>query len=186
MNSSSLTPSSYIVLGTTALCGPLTSYELNQRVESSVGHFWTFSRTKLYSEPDRLTTLGLLSATQEETGRRRRTYAITEEGRAVITSWLQEETDASTELRDPGLLKLFFSSLGSAEDVQDLARRQAAAHRRKLGEYERISESIADDPRWVFNAAALRMGISFEQTAAQFWEDIMQRSIGETSNNSES
>jgi len=72
-----LGPSAYIVLGLLAQNGPGTSYDLKRWADESVGFFWTFPRSQLYAEPQRLSALGLLQETQEDGGRRRRTYHVT-------------------------------------------------------------------------------------------------------------
>src|SRR6516165_941236 len=107
-----LTPVSYLVLGLVA-CGAATSYELKQKVGSSVGFMWSFPHSALYAEPARLVEFGLLSEQQEEHGRRRRMYTITTKGRTELERWLREPANEPPQLRDLGLLKLFFSNLTS-------------------------------------------------------------------------
>src|SRR3954468_24302463 len=82
-----LGPVSYLVLGVVALRGPSTSYDLKRFVQLSIGHFWPFPHPQLYAEPPRLAEAGLLEETREETGRRRRHYAITEAGRRAPPEW---------------------------------------------------------------------------------------------------
>ena len=81
MSRSTLTPVSYLVLGWIDR-GPATPYELKRMSAHSVGYFWEFPHSQLYAEPTRLTKLGLLEEKQELTGRRRRVYSITDEGKA--------------------------------------------------------------------------------------------------------
>src|SRR5215469_9710706 len=102
-----LTPVSYLVLGLVA-SEASTSYELKQKVADSVGFMWSFPHSALYAEPARLVGLGLLSDRQEDHGRRRRLYTITDEGRAELEGWLREPAAEPPQLRDLGLLKLFF------------------------------------------------------------------------------
>ena len=112
-----LGPTSYVVLGSIAVRGPSTSYDLKRFVELTLGHFWSFPHSQLYAEPDRLARAGLLTEDREEGGRRRRTYAITNDGRRVLDAWLHEPATAQVELRHPGLLKLFFSELADDDAV---------------------------------------------------------------------
>lgn len=98
---------SYIVLGLLATAGPQTSYELSQNVDVSVSYFYQVTRSQLYAEPQRLTGLGLVSAAQEETGRRRRTFAITDAGTMSLVEWLGQAPEPS-QYRDPAMLRLFF------------------------------------------------------------------------------
>src|SRR5260370_40403074 len=61
---------SCLLRGLVAGMGPATPYELKQVVNASLGYFWSFPHSQLYSEPDRLAGLGLLEVEQEEAGRR--------------------------------------------------------------------------------------------------------------------
>jgi len=170
MSRTNLTPISYLVLGWIAHT-PATSYDLKLRVASSVGNFWMFPHSQLYAEPARLAKLGLLAEEHEEHGRRRRIYSITDAGREALTEWLREPTAEPTQVRDIGLLKLFFSAgLESSDSVIALARAQEESHRKKLAYYEELDDQIPDESN--FGRATLRMGIVFERTFAEFWSGI--------------
>ncbi len=174
MSNPELTPVSYVVLGLVA-CGASTSYELKQKVASSVGFMWSFPHSALYAEPGRLVELGLLTEEREEHGRRRRLYALTDEGQAALERWLREPPSDPPQLRDLGLLKLFFSNLTSEGDVRALAEAQIAAHRERLAIYEAIEAGMPDDPPDPFPFATLRMGLMCERTFIAFWEEIAER-----------
>lgn len=119
-----LRPVSAIVLGLLATAGPQTSYQLGRNVELSVAFFWPVPRSQLYAEPQRLAELGLVSASQEEGGRRRRTFTITETGRAALVEWLREAPERR-QIHDPAMLRLFFMD-AAPELVADLARARIA------------------------------------------------------------
>ena len=53
-----LTPTGHLVLGMVALFGPMTSYQLEQRVAATVGSFWLFPHSQLYAEPRKLSDAG--------------------------------------------------------------------------------------------------------------------------------
>src|SRR5512134_3829902 len=59
MSNERLSATSYLVLGLLAREGPSTPYELEQHVRATLGNFWAFPHTLLYSEPPRLAALGL-------------------------------------------------------------------------------------------------------------------------------
>src|SRR3954464_475407 len=118
-----MTPTSYLVLGLLA-DGPATSYELKRRVALTIGNFWDFAHSQLYDEPMRLADAGLVETSEESGGRRRRTYTITDAGRDALASWLAEPTPGRTDVRDPGLLKLFFAKHADARDVRAIAADQ--------------------------------------------------------------
>jgi PadR family transcriptional regulator AphA len=161
-----LTPTSYIVLGLLEMAGESTPYALKQLVARSVGYFWSLQHAQLYTEPERLAAGGYVTEKREESGRRRRLYSITERGRAALEDWRTDATTELAELREPALLKLFFGA-----DPEALAAAQIPANQARLGEYERIRDSMPDEvpdgPR-----QALEMGIRFERAAIAFWEEL--------------
>jgi PadR family transcriptional regulator AphA len=166
MQDLALTPTSYIVLGLLEQVGEATPYELKKLVNLSVGHFWTLQHAQLYTEPDRLTRAGLLSEERETEGRRRKRYRTTDAGRRALETWRAEPTEAFTELRDPGLLQLFFGT-----DPAELARRQRDVHARRLADYEQLRERLGDrgppGPR-----LALDAGIGHEREWVRFWSQL--------------
>ncbi|MGD0166688.1 MAG: PadR family transcriptional regulator [Gaiellaceae bacterium] len=169
MSRASLTPVSYLVLGWIAH-NPATPYELKQRVANSVGYFWHFPHSQLYAEPARLVTLGLLEEEQEQHGRRRRIYSITDRGRAALEEWLRQPTSEQPQIRDIGLLKLFFSSTLESDTIVTLARAQEQSHRKRLAVYEELEREIPEHAG--FAHASLRMGFAVERAFIEFWSGI--------------
>jgi PadR family transcriptional regulator AphA len=165
-----LTPVSYLVLGLVAR-GVRTSYELKQKVAGSIGYFWSFPHSALYAEPARLVSFGLLEEQREDHGRRRRLYTVTPAGREALTAWLREPTAEPSQIRDLGLLKLFFSD----GDVGELARAQEAAHRERLVAYESIAAGQSGEPQYPRSRETLRMGLMVERAFVAFWSSLTER-----------
>ena len=174
---SNLSPSSYIVLGFIQRFGAMTSYDLKQWADGSVGYFWNFSRAQLYKEPARLKKLQLLRESQESSGRRRRLYEITEEGKYALNVWLKGPSAALTELRDIGLLKLYFADLIEGKDLCRLAQEQIGHRRERLKEYQSIQMNLEQDPDWQHFLDTVEMGIRYETTAMEFWQHILDREM---------
>ena len=166
-----LTPVSYVVLGLLAQNGPSTPYELKAAVARSIGNFWSFPHTQLYTEPQRLVEAGLAREKQEAAGRRRRTFTITAAGRRALHTWLGEPASFSRELRDLGLLKLFFGGLVEPEAVQSLAAEQEKAHLQKLQDFEDLERESRGDGN-PHRRSVLRMGLLYERAAAKFWAEV--------------
>jgi DNA-binding PadR family transcriptional regulator len=171
------------VLGLLAREGPSTPYDLEGHVRATLGNFWSFPHTLLYSEPNRLAGLGLVVEERETAGRRRRVFAITPGGRDALKAWLDTPADQPTELRDPGLLQLFFGDLASAESRLRLAEQQLAIHAAKLAAYredrrlERQATGSGRGQRTVehWRGETLPMGIRYEGAAVDFWADVVAR-----------
>ncbi|PNY82119.1 PadR family transcriptional regulator [Deinococcus koreensis] len=171
MTDASLGPSAYIVLGFIARCGPSTSYDLKRWADGSVGYFWTFPRSQLYAEPQRLSDLGLLSESQEEGGRRRRLYTVTGAGQRALEDWLRSPA-GFPELRDPGLLRMFFMEAGDPAPLRALAQEQLALHRARLAEYETQAAQHGPGPQ-PLSRRTLRMGFLYEHANITFWEEVL-------------
>ncbi len=169
-----LTPTSYVVLGMVAATGRCTPYDLKRLLAQSVGYFWSFPHAQLYAEPARLAAAGLLAEQREQGGRNRRLYTVTPQGRSALRQWLGSPTAALGEIRDPGLLKLFFADLGSEADLAALADTQLAAHRARLVVYEGLAENLKQLPGSDVRFRPLEMGLRFERTAVEFWADVVR------------
>jgi DNA-binding PadR family transcriptional regulator len=181
--SNRLTPTSYLVLGLLAREGPSTPYDLEGHVRTTLGNFWSFPHTLLYSEPARLAGLGLVVEERESGGRRRRVFAVTQRGHEALAAWLDTPANEPTELRDPGLLQLFFSDLAPADSRLQLAEQQLAIHRAKLAAYqedlrlERRPAAAGRGQRTVehWRGETLPMGIVYERGAVDFWTNVAVR-----------
>jgi PadR family transcriptional regulator, regulatory protein AphA len=183
MSKERLTATSYLVLGLLAREGPSTPYDLEQHVRATLGNFWSFPHTLLYSEPPRLAALGLVTETRETEGRRRRNFTITPAGKAALATWLHQPSGAPTELRDLGLLQLFFADLASGEARLHLAEQQLAIHRAKLAAYQedaRLERSQGEPRRGQrtvehWRGETLPMGVLYESAAVDFWASVVAK-----------
>jgi len=187
--STGLTPTSYLVLGLLAREGPSTPYDLERRVGATLGHVWSFPHTQLYTEPPRLVSLGLANERREEEGRRRRLFTITDRGLEAVQAWLDSPSNEPTELRDLGLLQLFFADLSGPEERRRIALRQLALHRSKLAEYDNDARrerraaagqapGMLDRTAERWRGETLRMALLYERAAVEFWEGAAGRRKG--------
>lgn len=160
-----LTPTSYVVLGLIEAMQPATPYDLKAAARWGVSNLWALPHTQLYSECGRLADLGLLDEEREDGGRRRKLYRMTDDGSGVLAEWRGDTTPTGWELRDAGLLKLFFGA-----EPEALAEIQLEAHRARLAEYESIAATSADMPRGMW--LTLESGIGHEREYIRFWEAV--------------
>ena len=165
MSVTRLTETSYVVLGLIEAMQPATAYDLKRAAEAGVEHFWALPHTQLYSECGRLAEAGLLSEEREETGRRRRIYRISAAGRKELRAWRDDPETERYELRDPGLLKLFFGA-----DPVRLAEAQLERHEQMLKDFEGLRSWAAELPEGV--QLALESGIGHEREYLRFWKRV--------------
>jgi DNA-binding PadR family transcriptional regulator len=125
-----LTPTGCVILGMIAL-GRRTGYDIKRLVDQSTRHFWAASYGQIYPELRRLEEQGLVSGRPEPSGgRARTTYELTPAGQDALRSWLGSELGLLYEMRDEGMLKLFFSDFAPELRLENL-RAMRALHERK-------------------------------------------------------
>lgn len=164
-----LSATGYVILGMVAR-EPRSGYEIKAAVDNTTRFFWAASYGQIYPELKKLSKAGLVEGTDASQGDRKRTrYAITSAGEAALKDWLRRPPEAA-EMREEGLLKLFFSGvLEPGEAVETL--RAMRQRRLELGDRLRAMEpqkmENVEDP---FPLMVLRAGIEFNEWFAEWCE----------------
>jgi PadR family transcriptional regulator, regulatory protein AphA len=168
-----LTPTGRVILGMLAM-GRNTGYEIKQFVDKSTRHFWAASYGQIYPELRRLEEQGLITGKSEPTGGRARTvYALTGAGRATLAEWLEPEPDPIFEVRDEGMLKLFFSDIGTPEQRISNIRAMREVHERTLAQLCSVEENadhLPEGPRLTLN-----LGIGLHRRIVEWCEETERR-----------
>ena len=172
MSTADLSPTSYLVLGLVNQWGPATPYDLKRIVNLSIGNFWSFPHSQLYAEPARLADARLLTVEQEDGGRRRRRYSITADGQEALQAWLAEKPAERSEVRDPGLLKLFFAAAADPATIAKMAAEQVEVHGRQLERLEAIEKEIAGPPELAYPLLTLELGKRIARVYVGFWSEV--------------
>lgn len=163
-----LSATAYVILGMIRN-EPRSGYEIKALVDDTTRFFWAASYGQIYPELKRLSEAGLVEGADSPTGGRRRTvYEITADGEEELKAWLRQPP-STYEMREEGLLKLFFAdALPRQETVQIL--RAMRAHRLAVAAQLREMEPKAlekDDP---FPLIVLRGGVEFTEWFADWCE----------------
>lgn len=168
-----LTTTSYAVMSLLDTFGEATPYELKQTLEHTIENFWPVPHTTFYDEPARLAKAGYLSHSQEQTGRRRKRYALTDAGREALRAWADAPGAPPSQYRDEGLLKVF-----AGADPQVVFAGRGAWHRAKLAELEGYMEALECEPngaiegRWRGAHTTLLGGIAYHRQLAEIFERL--------------
>ena len=118
-----LRPPSYLVLGMLRL-GAKSGYAIKKATDLSTRVFFPTSLAQVYPELARLESDGLVTRREDpHGGRSRSAYELTARGEEALLAWLGSERFARTQLRDEGLLRLFFADALPHEDQIALVRR---------------------------------------------------------------
>jgi DNA-binding PadR family transcriptional regulator len=138
-----LTPTARVILGMIAL-GNRTGYDIKRVVDKTTRNFWAASYGQIYPELRRLEQAGLVSGRAEPSGERARTvYELTERGVQALREWLASDEEPTFELRDEGMLKLFFSDSLPQRRIENL-RLMRERHERKLAALESLWEHASE------------------------------------------
>lgn len=169
---SSLTPTARVILGFLRL-GAETGYEIKQLTDRSTRFFWGASYGQIYPELRRLEREGLVTASDAPRGGvRRRAYRITDAGEHAVAEWLAEPREAF-ELRDEGLLKLFFGAALPPDQLLELVGRRRQWYRDSAALFQEIETHFGeiDDPP----GEVLRYGIELMEWNEKWFARLEQR-----------
>jgi DNA-binding PadR family transcriptional regulator len=167
-----LSPTAYVILGMVSR-EARSGYEIKAAVDGSTRFFWAASYGQIYPELKRLSEAGLVEGVDAPRGERKRTvYAISDAGMSALEEWLRQPPQTA-EMREEGLLKLFFSGVLPPQDAVATLR---AMREQRRGLAERLrgmeSEAAEKDP---FSLMVLQGGIEFNEWFADWCERMEQR-----------
>ncbi len=140
--------------------GPMSGYELRQKIEQSIGNFWSESYGQIYPTLKRLEQEGMVSVA--EGGRAgSKVYALTDAGSARLREWLGVMPRPQVE-RNELLLKLFFGSLQPLSQVREQVSERRRVELADMARYEGIEGHLmkehARNPGLPFWLMTLRYG----------------------------
>lgn len=123
----------YALLGMLAVRS-WTGYEMTKQLRRSLRFVWASSEGNLYREQAGIVKRGWATVELEENrGRRRKRYHITESGRAALEQWLASPVE-EPHLEVEGVLRLFHGSSATVDDLAASMRQTSAMARQMLDE----------------------------------------------------
>lgn len=105
----------YLILGLLHL-SPMTGYELQQFIRQNLSLICSHSAGSVQAALRKLEREGYVTAVETREGRRRKkTFSITEEGRAAFSTWVAQPMQAG-KVKNMELSRLFFLGLAKPEE----------------------------------------------------------------------
>ncbi|PYC67887.1 PadR family transcriptional regulator [Micromonospora arborensis] len=151
--------------------GPASGYDLTARFEKSLHKYvWTARQSHVYPELNRMADDDLI-AVGEQGARGRRTYTITDLGRAELRAWLLAPASARA-VRDEQVLRMSLLSTLTTDEARQLVRGYLADA--ETGHAELIDIAAAADAeahprgRLRFGRLAIEYGIRSYQTQQEW------------------
>ena len=170
-----MTGTARVLLGMIRL-GRRTGYEIKQLVDVSTRFFWAASYGQIYPELRRLEEAGLVRGSDAPTnGRARRAYELTPAGEEELDRWLRSSDPPLLELRDEGLLKLFFSDSLTVEEKARLIAGMRARHDEVVASLESIEEGVRERGGGPYDV--LRFGLAYHRFCSKTLTEMEQEAL---------
>jgi DNA-binding PadR family transcriptional regulator len=152
----------------------MSGYEIKQLVDRSTRFFWAASYGQIYPELKRLREQGLIDGEESANGGRRRVvFAITPAGREALRAWLLDP-EAGYELRDEGLLKLFFADTLGPDETVELLRRLRADRQEVLDRLHEVARALGTNDRGS-RGLVLDYGIGHHEWIVAWCDELERR-----------
>lgn len=140
--------------------GARTGYDIQRRVERSTRFFWSASAGQIYPELKRLERQGLVARSEEPRGERPRSvFSLTPAGKRALHEWLVDP-ELVFELRNEGLLKIFFAGALTDDEAVGVVRAMREQHEAKLAAIRAAAPTYS--PEYKFAYIAWRYGLGIQ------------------------
>jgi DNA-binding PadR family transcriptional regulator len=172
-----LSATTKVILGMLA-ARPRSGYEIKQLIDSSARFFWAASYGQIYPELKKLEEAGLITGADASQGARQRTvFKLTAKGTRAAKDWIARPPEV-VELRDEGLLELFFAGAIEPSRAAEIARERSAKAAETAAELRAVEAQIergeaAEGPEHTPDPGSLtvlRYGIEMNEWVAQWFE----------------
>lgn len=153
---------------------PSTGYELTKTINSDGLFFWQAQQSQVYREISKLEDEKLIASGPESTPHKK-VFELTNEGIDELTKWLNsKETIASVEIRNPLVMRLFFSNIADREKTLEMVKEYREESKRMLAQIasqkEEINELAQDKQDSVFFSLSSYYGVGFYNFSIE-WAD---------------
>jgi len=135
----------YALLGLLAT-QPRHGYDLKNAIEQAFGGHREINFGQIYTTLNRLERDGLVTVTEVEDARGKKTYSITPQGRAELENWLNQTVEKIEPYKDEFLVKLIVRHLAGVGEPLAAITRQRQAYLQQLRNLTTLAAQKGDDP----------------------------------------
>lgn len=127
----------FIILGLLIL-QPRTIYQLRKRIESGLNLMYSCSTGSIQAAIKKLLKSGYIGVAElTESGKLKKLYQITDEGRDYFQAWINSPIDGNLS-KNPELAKIYFMGLSEKENRMKLVESHLADLQKIYSELEKI------------------------------------------------
>lgn len=163
---------------------PMTGYEIKTLLDVSINHFWHAKLSQVYTTLKQLEGDGLLTSRVEAQDDRpdRRTYSVTEAGRAAFHDWQLSPIVEPDPLKFPFLVWVFFAAQAPPAVALTQLRLMRDLHRQRLHYYQHTTPDVIQDVAEttpaserdiIFWEATRRFGEAFEANYLRWMDELI-------------
>lgn len=167
----------YAILGFLNEC-EMSGYDIRKRAADTIGYFWHESEGHLYPTLQRMVQMKLIEEVgmRRRNSRKRKQYRITTHGQEILKEWLVESVQES-RLRNPFLLKLFFSKEVKPTVIREHLERELFKRKEQLAIYKRISDDIELQAKSKQQKLLWEMTLSYGLRMTKCWIAWLEESL---------
>jgi PadR family transcriptional regulator AphA len=127
---------------------PMSGYDMKKMSDHSISHFWNENFGSIYPVLKRMESEGLVIKNRDERndGPARNTYTITDEGRRVLTEWLERDPEPRI-LREELLLQVFYGQWTAPDVIVTKLKKELKRSEGMMTEL-RVSKNILSRRLW--------------------------------------
>jgi PadR family transcriptional regulator AphA len=168
---------------------PMSGYDLEQFINSSIGHFWHAKLSQIYRTLKQMEDEGLVTSRFEEQDehRSKRIYTITEAGQKTLEDWLSQLDTELDDTKLPFLVRVFFFGRVDKQHIETQLRIWRNLHERQLEHYQsevharldsRLESGNFSSDDVFFWKATLRFGELYEEMVLRWLDEISNDDTG--------
>ena len=172
----------YAILGFLSY-GPFSGYDLKKAFDASIAHFWSANQSQIYRTLAKLSEQGWVTVEviEQEDHPDRKSYHITESGRAALHHWLITPIPFE-HTHSAALIQTFFAGQLENAEILLVLEQRAQTLKLLLQTLSQLPEKSASyiqlihSPREVFFwTMTLEYGMMLTQARLRWTEMVMQR-----------